>query len=524
MLNRPFIKTLATVVLSMTFCALYIQAAPDSVMMKRRAQEAFVNGAALQMRPDKQAEAILEFQQALRYDSSAAILFAIARSYAAMDKNALALEYVQNALARDSMLVDAWELQSEILVDLGKYDEALASYEHVRGLHPTKRQLYTLGRLYEPRNAAKAVEVFEELVRRDPDESIYMRLADLHRRLRNTEARIDALARAAALNTRDADIASELMDAYVTSGRIAEAHTLVNAWKGSERNSQIWAAGLGRLIEDTLVLQLNKDSVQVMLIELEREPAKPWQLAAIAGMVALLIEDTSLADRLFESALLPTSSQAEQYLQVAAANLSVRRTNSAFEVLQRGLAKHPNDIRILMMLGSVAQQMELVRDAIVWFNRVVERDTTVEDAWMRLGMLYDSQDDSVRSDSAYDRTLILNPNNSMANNNYAYSLAMRGKNLQQARTMAWRAVEQEQKNPSYLDTFAWVLFQLGEFEKARTYIERAVLWGGNATHYDHLGDILEQLGDLDGAIEAWRKSLVLDPSRDSVQNKLVRYR
>lgn len=523
MFSSPFIKTLALTICMMVFTSLSVTA-QDSLTRKRRAQEAFINGLALQMRPDMQAEAILEFQQALRYDSSAIILHAIGRSYAAMDKNVLALEYVQHAIALDSMLSDAWELQSEILVDLGRYDEALASYEHIRLLHPTKRQLITLGRLYEPRNAAKAIEVFEELVRREPDEFIYMRLADLHRRLRNSEGRVDALSHAATLNARDADIAAELIDAYMETGRLAEAHALLRMWQSSERSSQIWATGLSRLLSDTLLLNLYRDSVVAILAELERIPAKPWQLATLAGIVASNIGDTILADRFLESALLPMPSQAERYLQVATAYLSFRRAAAAYDVLTRGLARHPDDNRILLMLGSAAQQMDRANDALHWFNRAIAHDSTLDEAWMYLGILYDGIGDTERSDSAYERALTLDPDNHLVNNNYAYALSVRGKNLQQALAMAWRAVEQFPSNPSYLDTFAWVLYQLADYDKAKTYIERAVSLGGNATHYEHLGDILEQLGDLDGALEAWRKALILDPSRDSVQNKLVKYR
>jgi len=525
----PLLKTPVVTICAMVFLLMIAlpatgQVTQDSSVRNRRAQEAFINGLALQMRPDKQADAILEFQQALRYDSSAAILNAIARSYAVMDKNVIALEYVQQALVKDSMLTDAWELQSEILVDLGRYDEALVSYEHIRRLSPSKRQLYTLGRMYEPRNAIKAIEVFNELALREPDESIYMRLANLYRRTRDIEGRVQALARAAELNTRDADIASELMDAYIESGRIGEAHALARSWTSSERSAQIWAAGLSRLVLDTLVLNLYRDSVDVMLAELERAPAKPWQLSTLAGVVALHLNDTALAYRFMESAVQGTPTQAEQFVQVASAYLAFKRMQAAYDALLRGLQHHPDDMRIMLMLGSVAHQMDRLQDAITWFNRVVARDSGNDDAWISLGALYDGIGDVDRSDAAYERALALDPDNHLVNNNYAYALAIRGKNLPLARLLAARAVQQAPTNPSYLDTYAWVLYQLSEFEKAKDYIERAVSLGGNATHYEHLGDILEQLGDLDGAVAAWRKALVLDPSRDAVQTKLVKYR
>jgi predicted negative regulator of RcsB-dependent stress response len=65
-----------------------------------------------------------------------------------------------------------------------------------------------------------------------------------------------------------------------------------------------------------------------------------------------------------------------------------------------------------------------------------------------------------------------------------------------------------------------VLYQLGEYQDARFYIERAISLGGNATHFEHLGDILWALGDTVGAASAWRQALTRDPSRTRIQDKI----
>ena len=59
-------------------------------------------------------------------------------------------------------------------------------------------------------------------------------------------------------------------------------------------------------------------------------------------------------------------------------------------------------------------------------------------------------------------------------NNYSYTLAERGERLELALEMAKKAIEQEPDNPSYLDTIGRVYFKLGNYEKAREYISKAV--------------------------------------------------
>jgi Tfp pilus assembly protein PilF len=137
------------------------------------------------------------------------------------------------------------------------------------------------------------------------------------------------------------------------------------------------------------------------------------------------------------------------------------------------------------------------------------------DAWVQLGILYDQRGSTDSSEANYRRALLLEPDNALALNNLAYSLSQRRIQLDQARAMAWRAVQSEPQNAAYADTYAWVLYQLGEYQDARFYIER-----GNATHFEHLGDILWALGDTVGAASAWRQALTRDPSRTRIQDKI----
>ena len=62
----------------------------------------------------------------------------------------------------------------------------------------------------------------------------------------------------------------------------------------------------------------------------------------------------------------------------------------------------------------------------------------------------------------------------MALNNYAYFLAEEGGDIEKAYRMGKRAVEIDPENPTFLDTYAWILFKKGDFENALTYQQAAV--------------------------------------------------
>ena len=80
---------------------------------------------------------------------------------------------------------------------------------------------------------------------------------------------------------------------------------------------------------------------------------------------------------------------------------------------------------------------------------------------------------------------------------------MRKERLDEAKTMAQHAVELEPDNEIYLDTYAWVLYQKGEYAAAETQMSKAVklLKQPDKTYYEHYADILEKVGKTEKATE-----------------------
>lgn len=111
-----------------------------------------------------------------------------------------------------------------------------------------------------------------------------------------------------------------------------------------------------------------------------------------------------------------------------------------------------------------------------------------------LGDLYHSTGDTEKSFEAYDRVLRFNPDDALVLNNYAYYLAISKEQLDKAKEMALHAVELEPNNAIYLDTYAWVLYQLGDYTAAEAQMEKAIklLKQPDKTYYLHYADILEK--------------------------------
>lgn len=139
-----------------------------------------------------------------------------------------------------------------------------------------------------------------------------------------------------------------------------------------------------------------------------------------------------------------------------------------------------------------------------------------------LGDAYHASKEYDKSDKAYEEALLLTPENSTILNNYSYYLSLRKVNLEKAEKMASLLIKNSPENATFLDTYAWVLYVRGKFKDARKAIERAIETGkATATHFEHYGDILFQLGDVNGAVQQWEKARGMNANSEILNKKIA---
>ena len=99
----------------------------------------------------------------------------------------------------------------------------------------------------------------------------------------------------------------------------------------------------------------------------------------------------------------------------------------------------------------------------------------------------------------YEAALKIDPEYCTVLNNYAYYLSLRGRRLAKAEKMSAVTVEQEPDNPTYLDTYGWILYLRGKAKKAKPYFKHAMIYGGrdSAVILWHFSVVLEKLGETD---------------------------
>jgi tetratricopeptide (TPR) repeat protein len=113
-----------------------------------------------------------------------------------------------------------------------------------------------------------------------------------------------------------------------------------------------------------------------------------------------------------------------------------------------------------------------------------------------LGDLHHKMKNHAKSDMYFEQLLDLDPTNALALNNHAYYLSLRNEKLEYALQLAERALKKEPQNPSYLDTYGWILYQKGDYAKAIKYLLDAeqLLNEKNNEIYEHIAETYLKLG------------------------------
>ena len=201
-------------------------------------------------------------------------------------------------------------------------------------------------------------------------------------------------------------------------------------------------------------------------------------------------------------------------LQLLSFAISKEDLDEVIRICAPAVEYMPEALEFYYYWGLAHYQQEQKDEAMDVFQKGVRQvspesdKNLVSDLYSMLGDLYHMQKMDAEAYAAYDSALVYKPDNIGALNNYAYYLSLERKNLDKAEEMSYRTVKAEPNNGTYLDTYAWILFEKGKFVEAKIYIDQAMLNGGDQSSVvvEHCGDIYYHAGEQEKAVEYWKQA------------------
>ena len=283
-----------------------------------------------------------------------------------------------------------------------------------------------------------------------------------------------------------------------------------------------------------------------MIVENEQADKDSTQIIALFDRIMKQEQDDPQIPMLYAQYLLSKNMEAES-VPVLEQVVDLDPTNNAARLWVRGAALKkedntqiknggervfdatPDALEFYYYLAVAYNQAEKPDSVISICKRALEHTTAdskkeiVSDFYSILGDMYHTQKQMKEAYAAYDSALVYNPSNIGALNNYAYYLSVERRDLDKAEEMSYKTVKAEPNNATYLDTYAWILFEKGNYAEARIYIDNAMKSeGGDESDVivEHCGDIYYMTGDVDGALTYWKKALEMGSESKTLKQKI----
>jgi tetratricopeptide (TPR) repeat protein len=198
------------------------------------------------------------------------------------------------------------------------------------------------------------------------------------------------------------------------------------------------------------------------------------------------------------------------------------------QITEQALQFIPDAWQFYFYLGGAKYQQGKYEEALKVFqdglkNAKIENPLVESDFYGQIGDLYHFLGNNQAAFESYEKSLKLNPQNLPVLNNYSYYLSLEKRDLDKAEQMSSITVKAEPTNPTYLDTYAWILYEQGAYTMAKIYIENAVKYSENepsAEILEHYGDILFKTGEPEKALEQWKKAKELGSDSKTLDEKI----
>ncbi|MDR1783986.1 MAG: tetratricopeptide repeat protein [Dysgonamonadaceae bacterium] len=510
---------------------------------------------------DNYTDAFSAFTHALKIDSTSSVAWAELSDYFLfLQQDSLAIDALQKAVRFGPDNFEYKTMLANLYRESKRDDEAIAIYEELLKEKPDKYDFnFYLSELYLKKgDVQKSVKSLDDLENNiGINEALTMQKVRLYDHVGQTDKAIGELNRLAAkfpqesryqlmtgdyflslakpdsalayyrkaleINPSEPLYAISMANYYETIGdKAAAGKEIETAIKNPLLDYENKLSILGGYITNLSRRKENLDSIYSLFDILFESYPNEKELNLIYGRFLMQQGKNEEAVQRFRQLTEIDPEDVESWRQLLIATAAEGTPDAILEVSDEGIKRFPDAPDFYFYKGFSLLQKKQYKDALAILEEGIDLAPESNRGLMSmyynlLGDLYFQMGEKNEAFDAYDKSLEFNPNNAGVLNNYAYYLSLEKKDLDKAEQMIGRCLKMDPNNPTYIDTYAWVFFQKGNYSLAKFYIENAISNGGgdHADLWDHYGDILFKLGNTEQAVEKWKEALkIKDKSED----------
>lgn len=193
--------------------------------------------------------------------------------------------------------------------------------------------------------------------------------------------------------------------------------------------------------------------------------------------------------------------------------------DEATRMLEDLAQQYPDRPEPLIQIGDSLRRRNRFHEAAAAYDRAVARIGTPSRAnwplFYERGVSFERDGQWAKAQSDFEYALQLAPEQPNVLNYLGYAWVERGHEVERARQMIERAVEQRPNDGAFIDSLGWVQLRQGDTAGALKSLDRAVeLQPEDPVINAHFGDALEAVGRRREAEFQWRRALNLNPEPD----------
>ena len=389
----------------------------------------------------------------------------------------------------------------QLYILLNKPQQGVAEIDKLANKYPTESRYKVLrGDIFmQQKMPGKAFEIYQKVLKDDPQNAyVYVSLSEYYKSVNQPDKAMESIVSALKSEQLDVDTKVSVLGQYVE--KLVQDSTKLNETES-----------LFKLLVDRYPLEEKVHGYYALFLQYQKRNKEA--ISELETMININPKNDQTWMRLIQIYTID------------------KNFNQISTVSKRAIENLPKLSVWYYYLGIAQYQLADFKEALYSYKKGLplippEQATLKSDFYAQIADIYYKLKQKDSAFTAFEQSLAANPKNIMVMNNYAYYLSLEKIDLKKAERMSAKTVELEPKNSTYLDTYAWILYQEASYSLAKFYIERAI---DNLTKEEDPSVVLEHYGDIlwmSGAdnnvkaLEMWQKSFNSGNKTDELKQKI----
>ena len=537
----------------------------DSAQLEKRreyAKQLFIDAALLDVE-GKYAEAILDYQEALKLDPNAGIFYALSKDYLRLNKLLPARENIKEAVKLEPKNIEYLTLLGTVYNVGRNTDSAEVVFNKILDIDSLDINAhYNLGQLYEVKQPLKALDAYKKVIEiTGPEWNVLLKVAELNERLGKVDETIKTAEELLELNPSNFQLQKLLIESYIKNDKLDEALKMANdvieifpddiglielrgnalvkngLWQEGANEfkkilskkdmpftvkMRIGTAFYGEALNDSLVIPYAED----ILNEIDQD-SSDWQINAFLGELANKRNDDSLTLFYFRNSINLAELNTDLRIRLGQILFENADYATAAIEMEKAVTRFPSNHVINLILGLSLAQSSDHEGAIPYLAKSVELNPNDLNSTLAYSFSLNQLNNDDEALVYLKRALRIDPKNTQALG--MMGMIYDGKDMfNKSDSIYSVAVSIDSTDILILNNFAYSLSERGvELEKAYKMVKKAVDEDPeNSSYLDTIGWVLYKLGNYVEAEDYIKKAIQLDENNATLLDHLgdIKYR